>query len=145
MYYKEYDVKCSALAVIGELLKEKGADFYVASLEDPKYRAKLTAVSLISLFCDERGVGAMSKRVKQLVSKRRQLAAHTMSISELVIALEYLNRYQEKCPQVIKTFEHVLKNWVNVAPNEREPIVANVAFFKDADTSQPYWEWGSSF
>ena len=137
LYHKKQDLQIVSLSAMGNILKETGSALYIELLEDAKWPEKWAAVASIHKYCGDEAVSVIIKRIKKLL--RRKRSGRTASIThdngivktELILAIEYIDRYRSTRHEVLKAYEYVQKRWEYVLGIERTFLSENIdAFFQ---------------
>jgi hypothetical protein len=107
--HRNPDTAKYALEALAHILREEGRDLYLAKLEDPGFRDKLTAMRAIRDFDDGRAADAVVARMKRLLPRARNLPDDWDQMSEVDYAMQYLQRVS---PEGYRTVaELVWKHW----------------------------------
>ena len=115
-------VQIGALNAIGALAGSVDQDLYIDCLNEPKFRYKWTAISMINQHCDERAASAVFERIKKMLSRKRSMDFHNPdNRTELIDALEYLvriksDKLQAVCQMLTKKVDMLderERKWIN--------------------------------
>ena len=97
IHHRNEDVKCSAIRALGLLGDSSLTPVFVDALADRSWPSKLYAMEAIHRTADERAVGAVSERLRVILSRDRTRVV--LPWSEVMYALDYLRRWQTADPK----------------------------------------------
>jgi hypothetical protein len=135
--HSDADVRGHGFLTVADTLKERGLEFYIQCLDEPKFRDKSQPINCLLKYGDESVVPTIIKRTKQIISTRnsRPYAFHNGE-TELTRCLEFLHPYRER-QEVQKVFQRMIEKWKMLDDPEVCWITDQLEYFNLIDLRRP--------
>jgi hypothetical protein len=126
-------IRCAAFDRVAITLKDRGTDFYVRCLDEPKFRDKSMAIYRLYRHGNESAVPAVAKRLRQILNTRKGSPYHFHNgETELTHCLDFLHRFRH-CKEVLPALQRMIEKWEILSDKEVSWITDQLEFFGHAD------------
>ncbi len=131
--HSDADVRGYSFSTVASTLKERGLEFYIQCLDEPKFRDKPQSVDYLLKYGNESVISVILKRTKQIISTRnsRPYLFHNGE-TELTRCLDYLHSYREQ-KEVQKVFQKMIEKWDMLDDRETYWITDQLEYFNHTD------------
>lgn len=131
--HPDSDIRCMAFSGVAITLKDRGTDFYVRCLEEPKFRDKSMAIYRLYRYGNESAVPAVAKRLRQILSTRKGSPYHFHNgETELTHCLDFLHRFRNR-KEVPPALQRMIEKWEVLSDEEVFWITDQLEFFDHVD------------
>lgn len=131
--HPDSDIRCMAFSWVAITLKDRGTDFYVRCLEEPKFRDKSMAIYRLYRYGNESAVPAVAKRLRQILSTRKGSPYHFHNgETELTRGLDFLHRFRHR-KEVLPALQRMIEKWEILSDEEVFWITDQLEFFDHND------------
>lgn len=131
--HPDSDIRCMAFNWVAITLKDRGTDFYVRCLEEPKFRDKFMPIYRLYRYGNEAAVPAVAKRLRQILSTRKASPYHYHNgETELTHCLDFLHRFRHR-KEVPPALQRMVEKWEILSDKEIFWITDQLEFFGHDD------------